>query len=254
MGWLSFDLDGTLADWPFRRVVRPWLEPFLAQPEVRRALREEYLRRLAQGSPAAFDWGDIQRTVAQRLDLKQPFPDLERLLGEVELHPSLLYPEVLSAVRALRALGYRIAVATNGLARYQRVLLDRLGLPYDRLLAPDLTQTIKPNPSFWSSLDGAAALLVHVGDLLSQDVWGAQQAGILAVWVWREMPPDWRRTPPAERARRPDVEEVVAAQLRIELEEHGLAPHLRPQGLPRPDYVVADLGELVGLLEMGVGA
>ncbi len=155
-------------------------------------------------------------------------------------------------MHAVRALGHRIAVATNGLARYQRVLLDRLGLPYDRLLAPDLTQTIKPHPSFWSSLDGAAVPLVHVGDLLSQDVWGAQQAGILAVWLWRQMPPDWRRTPVFERPQRPDLEEVVAARLQSELEEHALAPHLRPPRPPRPDYVVADLWELVELLGLGV--
>lgn len=246
MRWLTFDLDGTLADWPFRRLLRPHMEALLAEPTIRQALRREYLRRLAQGDPTkVYDWGDIHRAVREQLGLPPVFPNIAQVLAEAALEPEVLYPEVPASLAALRQQGYQIAVATNGLARYQQVLIDRLNIAYDRLLAPDISQALKPDPAFWNPLHRESVeKIVHVGDLLSQDIWGANAAGLGAVWIWRTMPQDWRETPVLERTRRPDLASVIAARVESELEEHGLVVPVRPPTPPQPDHIVADLEEL----------
>ncbi|AWR85417.1 HAD family hydrolase [Meiothermus taiwanensis] len=250
MRWLTFDLDGTLADWPFRRLLRPHMEALLAEPTIRQALRAEYLRRLAQGDPTkVYDWGDIHRAVREQLGLPPVFPNIAQVLAEAELEPGVLYPDVPASLAAFRRQGYQIAVATNGLAKYQQVLIDRLNIAYDRLLAPDISQALKPDPAFWRPLfGGPVEQIVHVGDLLSQDIWGANAAGLRAVWIWRTMPQDWRETPVLERTRRPDLSKVITARLQGELEEHGRVGSAHPPTPPRPDHIVADLEELQAVL------
>ncbi|WP_051195757.1 HAD family hydrolase [Meiothermus rufus] len=251
MHWLTFDLDGTLADWPFRRLLRPYMQPLLEQPHIRQALREEYLHRLAQGDPIrVYDWGDIHRVVQEKLGLEPVFPPIPKLLLEAALDPGWVYPEVPAALAAFQARGYRIAIATNGLAKYQQVLVDRLAIPYDRMLAPDLAQAIKPQPAFWQPvLNSQVKKVVHVGDLLSQDIWGANQAGLTAVWIWRSMPEDWRRTPVHQRTQRKDLDRVIEERLQSELAEHGLVGQSSPNQPPQPDHIVADLEELLVILK-----
>lgn len=249
MRWLTLDFDGTLADWPYRYIVRPAMLPFLEQPAIRQALREEYKRRIEHDNPSlAFDWGDIHQTVRKQLSLEQSFPDVPRLLAEASLPPEMLYADVPEAIELFRSRGWGIAVATNGYARYQEVLVQKLGIPYDLMLAPDRINQTKPHPEFWSSVRNGEGSVVHVGDLLSQDIWGANNAGLTAVWIWREMPPVWRATPVLERTRRPDQEQVMATILKGELEEHGFVGKSHPPYLPRPDYIVADLLELTEVL------
>lgn len=249
MRWLTLDFDGTLADWPYRYIVRPVMLPFLEQPAIRQALREEYKRRIEHDNPSlAFDWGDIHQTVRKQLNLEQSFPDVPSLLASASLPPEMLYADVPGALELFRSRGWGIAVATNGYARYQEVLVQKLGIPYDLMLAPDRINQTKPHPEFWQSVQGAEGSVVHVGDLLSQDIWGANNAGITAVWIWREMPPVWRATPLGERTQRADLEQVIAGILKSELEEHGFVGKSQPSHLPRPDLIIADLLELAEVL------
>jgi FMN phosphatase YigB (HAD superfamily) len=250
MRWLTFDLDGTLAHWPFRHLVRPYMEPLLAQPAIRAALREEYLHRLAQGDPTqVYDWGDIHRAVREKLGLPPIFPNLLEVLAEARFEDGMIYPDVHPGLAAFRNQGYRIAIATNGLAKYQQILVDKLQIPHDRMLAPDISQALKPDPAFWNPLHGGQTQrMVHVGDLLSQDIWGANAAGLVAVWIWRTMPQDWRETPVHERTRRPDLDAVIETRVQSELEEHGFVGRMRPSTPPQPDYIVADLKELAVVL------
>ncbi|WP_337871242.1 HAD family hydrolase [Meiothermus sp.] len=250
MRWLTFDLDGTLADWPFRRLLRPHMEALLAEPTIRQALRAEYLRRLAQGDPTkVYDWGDIHRAVREQLGLGSVFPNISKLLSEAVPENELVYHDVPAGLSALRAQGYRIAVATNGLARYQQILVDKLGITYDLMLAPDISKALKPDPLFWNPVRSQASeTVVHVGDLLSQDIWGANSAGFTAVWIWRSMPDDWRAIPVTERTRHSGMASLIEARVQSELEEHGFVGKVRPQTPPRPDYIVADLNELQQVL------
>lgn len=251
MRWLTFDLDGTLAHWPFRHLMRPHMEPLLAQPPIKAALREEYLNRLAQGDPTrVYDWGDIHRAVREKLGLPPIFPNISEVLTEARFEHGMLYPDVPAGLATFRSQGYRIAVATNGLAKYQQILVDKLAIPYDRMLAPDISQALKPDPAFWNPVrDEQVDTIVHTGDLLSQDIWGANEAGLVAVWIWRTMPQNWRDTPVQARTRRKDLAEVIETRVQGELEEHGFVGRVRPEAPPRPDYIVADLYELRAVLQ-----
>lgn len=246
MRWLTFDLDGTLANWPFRHLMRLHMQPLLAQHTIRQALRAEYQRRLTLGDPRlVFDWGDIYQAVREQLGLKHAFPNIAKVLSEAVFEDGMVYSDVPAGLAALRAQGYRIAVATNGLAKYQQILVDKLEIAYDLMLAPDISLALKPDPAFWNPVRKVAVEpIVHVGDLLSQDIWGANSAGFMAVWIWRNMPEDWRRTPVAQRTRRSDLGSVIEAMVQSELEEFGFVGTIRPQAPPQPDYIVADLKEL----------
>ncbi len=249
MRWLTFDLDGTLANWPFHHLMRPHMEPLLRQSNIRQALREEYLERLAAGDPTrVYDWGDIHQAVREKLGLAQVFPNISRLLSEAVFENGMVYSDVQAGLTALRNQGYLIAVATNGLAKYQQILVDKLKIPYDLMLAPDISLALKPDPAFWNPVREASERIVHVGDLLSQDIWGANSAGLTAVWIWRTMPEEWRATPVVERTQHSDLTAVIESRLQSELEEHGFVGKTRPQSPPRPDYIVADLRELLEVL------
>lgn len=250
MRWLTFDLDGTLADWPFRHLIRPHMQALLAQPTIRQALREEYQRRLTLDDPTqVYDWGDIHQSVQKKLGLEQVFPNISKLLFEAVFENGMVYSDVQAGLAAFRAQGYQIAVATNGLAKYQQILVDKLGITYDLMLAPDISQALKPDPAFWNPVRSEATeTVVHVGDLLSQDIWGANSAGFTAVWIWRTMPEEWRATPVTERTRHSGLASVIEAMVQSELEEHGFVGKTRPQSPPRPDYIVADLNELQQVL------
>lgn len=250
MRWLTFDLDGTLADWPFRFIVQPHMKPLVENnPALRQALREEYLERTQNGDPTkVYDWGDIHRSVKQKLGLTITFPDIPRLLEAAQFEAGMVYGDVLEGLAAFKARGWQIAVATNGLAKYQQPLVNTLGIPYDFMLAPDISGATKPEPEFWGPLPQPHTQVVHVGDLLTHDVWGANAAGLEAVWIWREMPPAWRETPVEERLARGDTQQVIQTLTSSELEEHGFVGREMPSQLPKPDYVVADLWELVEAL------
>lgn len=242
MPWITLDLDGTLADWPFRHCVGPLLRPYFQRhPDAWALRRREFVGRMASAEPVrAFDWDDIHAVVCRELGL-EPFPSVRELVEAARYDPALLFPDVAPAVGLWRERGWKVAVATNGYALYQGVILERLGFAYDRMLAPDRCGYAKPQPEFWRELDGEE--VVHAGDILSQDVWGANAAGIKAAWVWRAMPEEWAVIPAAERAQRPELGAVLERELKLELESHG-RPANAPTHLPRPDWVVADLLEL----------
>lgn len=249
MRWLTLDLDGTLADWPFRYVIQPYMQRLVAQyPSLRLELNAEYRRRLGLGDPQKiFDWGDIHRAVKEKLGLEVEFPDIPHLLEQATLPPEMVYPDVLPSLEAFKAQGWKLALATNGLSKYQQPLTDKLGLPYDFVLAPDTVGATKPQADFWKPLPEATRV-VHVGDLLTHDIWGANAAGHTAVWVWRNMPPAWRNTPIQERRNRGDYGEVIRAVTEQELDEHGFIGRQQPSVLPQPDHTVADFAELAEAL------
>jgi predicted HAD superfamily phosphohydrolase YqeG len=70
--------------------------------------------------------------------------------------------------------------------------------------------------------------LIHVGDLLAQDVLAANRAGAKAVWIWRDMPDAWTTLNPHERALNPEMHAIIEGQLEVELERDGRMGTRRP--------------------------
>lgn len=250
MRWLTLDLDGTLADWPFRQVIQPHMRILVEEyPQLRQALSDEYRRRLTSDQPERiFDWGDIHQTVRENLGLEVDFPDIPKLLRQASFTNGMVYSDVLPSLEVFKSQEWQIAVATNGLSKYQQPLVDKLEIPYDLMLAPDITGATKPDAAFWQALPQPITKVVHVGDLLTHDIWGANAASLTAVWLWREMPSSWRDTPIQERLKRGDYAQVIQAVTQHELQEHGFVGSDMPLQQPKPDFILADFRELLEVI------
>lgn len=91
--------------------------------------------------------------------------------------------DVPPALDALRALGVRLAIASNANGVLQR-MLDRVGLtPYFHAICDSCVEGVeKPDPRFFEIVlaraGGQPATAIHVGDLYHIDVTGARAAGI----------------------------------------------------------------------------
>ncbi len=252
MTWISFDLDGTILDWPMGLAVIGPLRDAL-EPEPRKAITDEYRSRYASEHPArAFDWDEIHDAVTARFGLK-PFPRIVDAAASANFPITMRYADTNPAFEQLRAMGRKIAIGTNGFAKYQRVPLERLAVPYDALLGPDVAGFAKPQAEFLRALPRitndpkAMDGLVHVGDLLAQDVLAANRAGATAVWIWRDMDQQWAGLHPRERASDPEMRREIERRLEIELERDGRMG--APYETPQPDLIVKDLLELVSALE-----
>jgi len=198
--WVTFDLDGTLADSPFARVVMPWLDDCLLKRGVaspRNALRQEHTRRLEAGDDvAAYHWDDIANAVLDAhgtSPLPLPMPLVEAMRSELKASIAAfpLYADVAPVLAALRERGFSLAVLSNGHEPYQRTLLELMGVvgSFDLILGPDATGCAKPSVGMFAHGPLAGRVALHVGDLLTQDVKAARRAGIQAAWVARHLDP-----------------------------------------------------------------
>lgn len=100
--------------------------------------------------------------------------------------PDDLYPDALSALTALRADGYRLAVMANQPATVEPFLAT---LPVDAIATSASWGVAKPDPAFFArvaaEVDAAAGRIAYVGDRVDNDVVPAKQAGMLAVHLRR---------------------------------------------------------------------
>jgi len=194
---ITFDLDDTL--WDVRPVLhsaeltlREWLArntPDLndfsvealaairrtlldAQPELRHRISELRRRILCHAlEQAGYPQGEARELAEQAFEVFLEARHAVQLFPEV--HPTL----------ELLANHYRLGVLTNGNADVRR-----LGLAdyFDFTLCAEELGIGKPDPRpFQEALrraDVSAAHAVHIGDHPSDDIGGAQRAGMRAIW------------------------------------------------------------------------
>jgi len=102
-----------------------------------------------------------------------------------------VYPDVAPALARLRASGAAVALVSNWDARLEG-LLGRLGLleAFHVVVISGTVGVSKPDPGiFGIAVQGLGvdpAATVHIGDSLHDDVHGALQAGLSAVWLRRK--------------------------------------------------------------------
>jgi putative hydrolase of the HAD superfamily len=136
-------------------------------------------------------WRDVVRAVFRAADQMQPFADFEAFFAALFAHyaaPSAweAAPGAHIALRALRAEGRRLAVASNFDGRLP-ALLAGLGLDadLDAVLLPTALGAAKPDPAFFAAVAARLALApgaaVYVGDDPVQDLDAARRAGWRAI-------------------------------------------------------------------------
>ncbi len=102
-----------------------------------------------------------------------------------------LFDDALPCLRALRALGLRLAAITNAAGDHQRAKLGALGLgsAFDAVLISGELGVAKPHHVIFRRACRALGVLpaqaVHVGDRLDTDAEGARDAGLHGVWLDR---------------------------------------------------------------------
>jgi putative hydrolase of the HAD superfamily len=133
-------------------------------------------RRLAD---ALSPWGEVSDELLQRYVAEK-----ERIADEMQP-----FPDAIAVVRALRGLGVKVGVLTNGPSGFQRRKLDvsRLGPELDAIAISEELGAAKPEPAAFAKalelLGTRAEETAMVGDSLENDVLGGLAAGLTAV-VW----------------------------------------------------------------------
>jgi HAD superfamily hydrolase (TIGR01549 family) len=100
-----------------------------------------------------------------------------------------VYADVVPALTALRAHGWRVVLAGNQPAR-RTAQLRALDLPVDDVVVSDELGVEKPDPAFFTAvlarlgIDGPARVL-YVGDRVDNDVLPALGAGMAMCWLTR---------------------------------------------------------------------
>jgi putative hydrolase of the HAD superfamily len=192
-----FDLDDTL--WPIAPVILEaeqilfaWLRehaPRVAQQFTIDSLRHARLELLARRPEFQLDLGALRRA-----GLIAAFEQAGEDAGKVELamteffaarNAVIPYDDVLPGLLRLKG-RVRIGSVTNGNADLQTIGLAR---HFDASVAAPGFGVAKPDPRIFLEacrlLDVAPQEAVYVGDDLRLDVYGAQRAGLRAIWMNR---------------------------------------------------------------------
>lgn len=107
---------------------------------------------------------------------------------EYRLEIEDLYPDALPALRALRADGYRLAIAANQPVSTEDVVAG-LGVEFDLIASSTRWGVAKPDPAFFerlrAELDLPVEAIAYVGDRVDYDVEPVVAAGMTAIHVRR---------------------------------------------------------------------
>lgn len=225
---VSLDLDNTLWDTPpvlarAEAVLRGWLEvhgPGIAARFDAAALLRLRLEVAAERPEHAHDFSYLRTEALRRAARAAGYPDaLAERAFDVFLtarNEVVLYAEVPQALVRLAA-RLPLYALSNGNACVRRVGLGHL---FRGAVDAAGAGAAKPDPRIFARLlevaGVPAAAVLHVGDDADADVRGARAAGLRSAWMNRNGAP-W------------------------------------PAGLPPPDHEIADLTELVALVEALLG-
>jgi len=134
------------------------------------------------------------------------------------------HDSAVSVLRRLRARGLRVGLLSNTHwpRGFHEEFLERDGLAplIDARLYTSEMPFVKPDPSAFATTLAAldvrdTSRAVFVGDRLYDDIWGAQNAGLSAVWVRNAVTPDFDVTPDAVIDDLSDLPELLPSMTRM---------------------------------------
>jgi len=195
--WATFDCYGTLVDWEggIAGVMRSLLpEPHAGLGDHEIATR--YIAAEAQIESGAYA---SYRTVLAR-SCRRVCESLGVALEpgrELALPDSVArwqpFPETAEALRALRALGVKLAVLSNVDRDLIAASIARIGVEPDLLVTAEDAKSYKPAPGHWQTFEAAsgapASVTVHVGASIYHDMIPAAARGYRTVFINRHAEP-----------------------------------------------------------------
>ena len=185
---IFFDVDGTLlTEMPLIQLFLPQVYDDLSKRFgiSKDEARERFLAEIL-GRRDTYDWHDWN-FFFRLFDLDLRY---EALLEKYP-HKLMVYPDTVPTLEWLKGEGYKLGVITSG-PEYQRLKLRLTGLLdyFDVVVTREDVNAIKPEPRIFiyalESLGVESGEAMMVGDSLSQDVYGAKNVGMTAVWINRE--------------------------------------------------------------------
>ena len=252
--WITFDLDGTLMQNPFVEWVFPEIDEIVSKAanrivDVQSAMFSEHLNRMLQKKTVeAYDWDDILKQFLTDHGIKCEV-NIEELVKKHSVFPKikLLEDNILEVLEQLKKSGYRLAVITNGYAKYQQPVVEYLQLSglFDSFITPEKGNCAKPDSKIVESLMKKGQVIAHVGDRVDHDVYLATQINIKSVFIYRNLSKRLQNISPYERNK--DLEFLNLYKQKW-LKETGLKTSEIPD-LPIPDYVIYSIRELVDLFD-----
>jgi len=182
-----FDIDGTLlTEQPLILLFLPQVYDRISKKSgiSKEKARNQFLDEIL-GRRDTYDWHDWNFFFRLfNIDLQY-----EALLREYP-HKLHVYPDTVPTLKWLKEEGYKLGVVTSG-PEYQRLKLELAGLSeyFDVVVTRDDDNTIKPEPRiFLTALEELGVEpddTAMVGDSLKQDIYGAKNLGMVAVWINR---------------------------------------------------------------------
>lgn len=183
------DLDGTIAVSPISSVIK---EAYgLIAASSKRSLEEVealswriHIDLVKKAVPLAFDWDYIYARVSELLGIRVAF-SIEKRFQEL-CGSSRLLDDAGEVLTKLRNLTKLTVLATNGLIKYQKCVIDSLGLDkyFDAAFTPDTRGCLKNRIEFYA-VPGEHGNMIVVGDNYTFDVYYPKKFGLKAVHVLR---------------------------------------------------------------------
>ncbi|RLG76936.1 MAG: hypothetical protein DRO12_03425, partial [Thermoprotei archaeon] len=166
---IYIDLDNTLVINPMNKYVFPVVYREMSdhlglEPDyVRRLLIKKHLEYIVKNPLLAYDWDFLMKCVVRDLGYPKNVNLLELHLENC--HKAEVLDNAVEILEELASSGYHIVIATNGLWKYQRCIVEHTGLKHvvDAVLTPDATGCLKNSSNYYYLLR-PAKLMLSVGD------------------------------------------------------------------------------------------
>ncbi len=214
---ISFDGDDTL--WDFRSAMENALERTMRKLRTAVAndachrltvrkmieIRDSVAAELGDGRSDGASLDEVRHKAFIRT-LEYVGAPSEELAGELyryyvdnRLAGTMPYPDVPALLKSLKG-RYRIGLISNG---NSRAVLSRLPVTFDFVVFAEDCGYAKPDPRIFELALTASQCrpgeFLHVGDSLSDDVFGANSSGLFSAWLNRQgMSNETRITPDLE--------------------------------------------------------
>lgn len=176
------DLDDTILHNDFAEEIFPEYFDGTDAFNMKLNILKQHYQRLSDFSPEAFDWEDM----SFRASKAERFPELFSLQEKYYVWPFVYKIRGADGLlKTLKRSGCNIYAYTNGYSKYQKRLLEKLGIEefFDDIFSPDIMGVSKVD--FFKILKMEIKEAVVVGDDYFYDVEVPSSYGVLTIWVYK---------------------------------------------------------------------
>ena len=198
---VAFDFDCTLYNrlQVWERLVDRFIIQF--NEHINQSLSKDHIVEILQrgdtmGIIKDSSWQDIFAEYVKMglFSVKPEFDDFFSFITEAFPPAIVLYPDTLSCMETLRKMGLKTAILTNGRSDFSHRKISATGVDHlmDYILCSGDIGIQKPDKRAFEMLCDGWGLMpeetIFVGDHPLSDVYGAQNAGMTAIWMANAVP------------------------------------------------------------------